>query len=85
MVHYTDRNTTSELNGSSTPTRYQCWYLTTLDMALRERIYSYCIRRGGWMSSHPLGLLVWCSAEDSWWILLADPSAVQWRDRDYVD
>jgi hypothetical protein len=62
--------------------RYQCWF--TAQHSQYDNIWAVTQRAGGWLSSHPMGMMFWIPESQSYWIELLDPTARRYPERDYV-
>jgi len=63
--------------------RIHC-YLTSAEEAVQEQMWLYIQRYKGWISTHPLGLLVYIPERYSAIILMLDPLAQRQHRHDYI-
>jgi hypothetical protein len=59
-------------------------YLTSAEDSVQEQMWLYIQRYKGWISTHPLGLLVYIPERYSAIILMLDPLAQRQHRHDYI-
>ena len=62
--------------------RWECWLV--FDNRRYEQIYSWVQRYGGWMSSHPSGIMFWLPSDRVWYLRVLDEGARAYPERDYM-
>ena len=66
------------------PDRLIHCYYTEAEPAVQEQMWRFVRAEGGWLSAHPLGLLLYCRASKSAPLLMLDPLIRRRPERDYL-